>query len=141
MPGGAIVDLFDSFLSGRKINRKKLEAAWFDFDEIVGSSVGDEVRSRFRPPAGFQPPQGWTPRPSSPPPPPPREDPREVEARKQFVQAKKVMGFAESEPITADDVRERKKVLARKYHPDRKGGSLERMQQINAAADVLLRAA
>lgn len=64
-----------------------------------------------------------------------------AEAKKEFLLAKRTMGFAEGEPITADMVKDRRKVLARKFHPDRPGGSVEKMQTINAAADVLLRAA
>ena len=36
-------------------------------------------------------------------------------------------------------VRKQRRLLARKYHPD-KGGSLEKMQRINALCDTLLRA-
>lgn len=134
-PGDAIYDLFDSFLSGRKVTRKKIENAWDDLGTIVNDAG---VRSRFTPPPGWQPPPGWVPRQNSGPPP---EDPAVVEARKEFALAKRVMGFAETEPITADMVKDRRKALARKFHPDRPGGSVERMQKINAAADVLLRAA
>ncbi len=35
-------------------------------------------------------------------------------------------------------ISDRRKALARKYHPDRPGGSTSKMQQINAAADLLI---
>lgn len=56
----------------------------------------------------------------------PREDPRVV------------LGFKPDEKITADQVRDRKRDLAKKHHPDLPGGSVEKMAKINAAADELL---
>ena len=67
---------------------------------------------------------------AAPAPPP---DPRVGERR----EARQTMGFSPSDQLTEDIVKERKKLLARKHHPDR-GGSVERMSAINAAADVLL---
>jgi len=136
-PGDAIYNLFDTFLSGKKVTRKKIKNAWDDLGDIIGDP---NVRSKFTPPNGWQPPPGWTQR-QAPTGQPPPEDPRVAEARREFLLAKRVMGFAESEPITADQVKDRRKELARRYHPDRPGGSVDKMQQINAAADVLLRAA
>jgi curved DNA-binding protein CbpA len=46
------------------------------------------------------------------------------------------LGFSPSEPITLELLQQRRRVLARKHHPDR-GGSVAKMQTINAAADVL----
>ena len=132
-PGDAIVDLFDSLLSGRKVSKKKFERAWDD----VGQILHNAAPAGFQPPQGFQPPPNWMPRPAPPPGPPPR-DPAIVEAEREFAAAKKVMGFADTQKITADDVRDRKKQLARKFHPDMPGGSAAKMAEINNAADVLL---
>lgn len=133
-PGDAIADLIDSVISGRKVSKKKLERAWNDVGQILNNVA--PAGGPFTPPPGFQPPPGWFPR-AAPPPPPP-EDPGIAEARRAFAAAKKVMGFADSQKITADDVRDRKKQLARKYHPDMPGGSAAKMAEINNAADVLL---
>lgn len=133
---GAIYDLFESVLLGKKVTRKKAEKAWGEFGQILDDTIRTQVPN-FVPPPGFQPPPNWMPRQAQPPP----EDPQVLEAKREFAAAKRLLGFADTQPITADDVRERKKQLARKYHPDRPGGSLETMQKINAACDVLLRAA
>lgn len=60
----------------------------------------------------------------------PRIDPK-------IVQACAVLGFNPSTPPTIDAIKERRKELALKYHPD-KGGSQEQMQAINQAADFLI---
>lgn len=141
-PGDAIADLIDSVISGRKVSKKKIERAWNDVGQILNNAA--PASGPFRPPPGFQPPPNWTP----PPPPggwwpgqqqqPPPVDPGIAEAKRAFAAAKRVMGFADSQKITADDVRDRKKQLARKYHPDMPGGSASKMAEINNAADVLL---
>ncbi len=64
-------------------------------------------------------------RPPAPPPPPPKPDPRVV------------LGFAPTATITRADVKRRRQELSRLFHPD-KGGNIETMQRINAAADELL---
>lgn len=92
------------------------------------------------PPAWGSPAGGAAPRPQRPikgapkrkeaPPPKPKapelEDPRGI------------LGFSAGEVLTAEKIKERKRSLARMLHPD-KGGSPRLMQQVNAAADQLLR--
>lgn len=86
----------------------------------------------FRPHPADHPP--W--RPNSPPPPPPVD--HQEEARLEAIrQARQALGFAAKEPLTEEVVKDRRKQLARKHHPDR-GGSVQRMMTINNAADVLL---
>lgn len=132
--GDALGDLFERVITGRRVSKKMRQAAWADVENIIADALPNN--RHFHPPPNWQPPPGWVPRPSSAPP-PPREDPAVVE----FKAAKRLLGFPESQPITADDVAARRKELARKYHPDRPGGSTEKMQKINAACDVLLRGA
>ena len=134
-PGEAIADVIDTILTGGRLRKKQVKAAWNDVAEILKNAQPGGGPT-FHPPPGWKPPAGW----SVPRAEPPR-DPRAVEAEREFRAAKLLLGFAESQPITADMVKERKKELARRYHPDRPGGSLEKMQEINAAVDVLLRAA
>jgi hypothetical protein len=66
------------------------------------------------------------------PPPPPREKPP------QGVDPRSILGFAPRETLTPEIVKKRYRELARKYHPDRPGGSTARMIEINAAVDQLL---
>ncbi|HZJ67682.1 MAG TPA: J domain-containing protein [Kofleriaceae bacterium] len=88
-----------------------------------------------RPGPGSGSPSGS--RAGSRPPPPPRPagpDPRIVAART-------LLGFSPTQALTEQAISERRKALARVYHPDKPGGSTEKMQRINAAADLLIAAA
>jgi hypothetical protein len=76
-------------------------------------------------------PAEWTYRPPGRRPQP--EDP-DVEVQRV---ARSVMGFTDKETLTVEQVKDRKRVLAKRHHPDR-GGSVEMMARINDAADVLL---
>ena len=67
--------------------------------------------------------------PPAPPPPPPRPDP-EIEARK-------ILHFGQTEALDREKIQPRRRQLAAMCHPDQGGDTLA-MQQINAAADVLL---
>jgi len=51
--------------------------------------------------------------------------------------ARAVLGFTPQEPLTADMIKRRHRDLVRRHHPDR-GGSTQRMAEVNAAVDVLL---
>lgn len=51
--------------------------------------------------------------------------------------AAKVLGL-EGRKLTPAIVKARRKLLARKHHPDRAGGNAETMKRINSAADFLL---
>lgn len=73
------------------------------------------------------------------PPPPPSEDPRVV------MRARVELGYGPSDPISADSIRDRRKQLARKWHPDLAGKdekrrrlNEERMRTINDSCDVLI---
>jgi hypothetical protein len=48
------------------------------------------------------------------------------------------LGWKAGQKVTAADVVARRRELTKKHHPDKKGGSVEKMQAINAAADQLL---
>lgn len=70
------------------------------------------------------------------PPPPPPEDPRiEIERK-----ARHILGFKPRDALTEDVIKDRRRKLAKKFHPDVAGGSVERMAAVNDAADVLLAA-
>ncbi len=124
MLAGMLVDL----LNGEAIDR---EAAINAARQVFADWKTAQARARTAPggwsPGGWG---GWR-----PPQAPPQEDP-EMRAR---MMARKVMGFAPTEQLTADKIRQRKRTLAQRYHPDVHGGSTERMAMINDAADILLR--
>jgi hypothetical protein len=51
--------------------------------------------------------------------------------------ARRVLGFSDLESLTEEAVKERRRKLAKKHHPDH-GGSVAMMARINDAADVLI---
>lgn len=109
---------------------------------VVGGWIGEVMQGvplpSMRPPGRIglgqaqRPGQAQAPR--SRPRPAPAVDPA-IEARRQ---ARITLGFEEHERITAEMVKERKRALARVFHPDTGKGSVAHMQRINQAADVLL---
>lgn len=60
----------------------------------------------------------------------------ELEKARRIGRARRTLGFTAKESITPEQLKERYRKLARKHHPDR-GGSVERMQEINAAMEIL----
>ena len=137
----AILDVFGDLLAGERVSTDRLREAASEllggawgmgggmaggyYPDVEGSPSGDGVR--FKPPPGFP---GWNKQ-------PPPEDPFHREQSAARVRARQVLGFAASEPITKDQLRKRHRDLAKRHHPDR-GGSVEKMQEVNAAVDVLM---
>lgn len=71
--------------------------------------------------------------------------PREISPEyRAHLLARKALGFSLTGPLTVDDVKDRRRTLARQYHPDQAPEGPERdartkkMAEINAAADKLL---
>jgi hypothetical protein len=137
-----VADAFVNFLQGRPINA---EATIGAVDSLIGQWSGsnyhpeagageteDSVHRRDRDGAsrsgrGQRP--WWAPGPADPV----ADDQRRIE-----LAARQVMGFTASEVLTADQIKERKKTLAKRFHPDRPSGSTEKMIAVNRAADTLL---
>lgn len=69
-----------------------------------------------------------------PPPDPHAEAAAQLAAARR--RARQILGFAATEPITEAAIKVRYRKLAQIHHPD-KGGSLEKMTELNAAADIL----
>ena len=123
--GEGISSALDDLLTRGRIRKKNLEHATREVFSMLGA-----MGQRHAPNSGpVRPPPGWTPRRPAPP-----VDPKELERKR----ARKTLGFG-SEPLTADMIKERRRKLAVENHPD-KGGSQQRMSDINHAADVLLEA-
>jgi len=143
----SIGSLFEDFLYGRPINREKVvsavnEFAWgigggygalheiFEEDDPYHEDTGEfehQRRNRNRPPNQREY--------NAPPP----VDNEFLQQKLAIQRAKVALGFAESEPVTLQQVKQRQRELARKFHPDMPGGSLAKMQAINAAVDLLER--
>jgi hypothetical protein len=133
-PGAGLGDVIDSIVNGKPISTQGIVDA-----------IGDLIGAFARPPPPYVPNQGpsngawWEPireqaraRAQQPPPPPrpPGPSPEDVE------RARRVFGF-NGEPITKDELRKRYRKLALKYHPDRKGGSVSKMSELNRSRDLL----
>jgi len=102
-------------------------------EQMVPRAQLEELRRRFQ--AAQQQAQRMPPRQAAQPPPPappPRVwiDP--------LLAAREVLGFEPKEVLTRERVQERKKALARVFHPDMPGGSKAAMQRVLTSADALL---
>lgn len=126
-PGGAVRSLIDDFFNGRSFTTEKVAQAVNEFGYALGGifgMAGPELFNEHVEDEGTR---------YVPPPPPVDEL---AEKRAALRRAKVELGFAADEPITLQQVKDRHRVLARRHHPDR-GGSVEKMQIINAAVDLL----
>lgn len=99
---------FGSYLAGRA-------------NEKNAKRISQEPRPPRNPRARPRP----APSPRRPSPPPPRDDPRVV------------LGIPPSAPLTKELIKEKKRQLAKIYHPDAQGNP-EAMRRVNKAADELL---
>jgi hypothetical protein len=97
----------------------------------MGRMAADAARARAEQAAKAQAEQ----RRAQPPPRPP--DPETARAL-ALRDARTTLGFEPDEKLTVDQVKERKRALARVYHPDLGNGSVKQMQRVNAAADLLI---
>jgi curved DNA-binding protein CbpA len=52
--------------------------------------------------------------------------------------ARTILGFDPAQVLTKEAINDRRKQLAKVFHPDRPAGSLEAMKRVNLAADLLL---
>lgn len=132
-PGERILGLLSRVMRGQRVN----DAQVLDgLDDLMGMFQGqgmDDLRAQVEAHARARSPR--PPQPPRQPPPPPRQPPP---PRKPFgPDPRIVLGFGPSDKLTVEVVKARHRELARKHHPDR-GGSVARMQEINAAVDSLL---
>ncbi len=129
-----ITDAVGSFLSGKPINREATIGAVQDVFESwssMGSGYRPDVGAR-RPRAAWEDYVKHAHRGRA------QEQDSEAErAKKARANACAILGLDATMTLTPDLIKEAKRRLAKKHHPDR-GGSPERMAAINDAADVLL---
>lgn len=123
-PGERFVNLLGRVFRGQKISDEHIYGGIEDF-VVMFPGFAQNTEARVREHVRHFDPRAQR----RAPPPPPRKpagpDPRVT------------LGFAPGQRVTVDEVKARQRELARKHHPDR-GGSLARMQEINAAVDQLL---
>lgn len=138
-PAEVIADAFASFMQGKPIN----------VDVTMGAF--ESLFSGFRPPEpGAEPSQPFwesfrraTTGQQQPPPRSPH--PRAADDQRALLEARQVLGFTAAEVITVDAIKQRKRELNRRYHPDRAGPDKKKAEaltkkiaRVNAAADLLL---
>jgi hypothetical protein len=127
--GDGIYNLVDRLVSGKKVTRKVAKEAFDDARDLL-----DELKnSGWTIPDSVVPPNGHARR----RPPPDPEVARRAEKQRAVMRARITLGFTPQEAVTEAQIKARQRELAKKHHPDR-GGSLAKMQEINAAVDVLL---
>lgn len=129
-PGERFVNLLGRAFRGQKLNDEQILGG---IEDLVGvfqshsSYAAVEAKERLREPArrfqrnGQQRQQQAPPQSRKPAGPDPRI----------------VLGFPIGQKLTAEAIKKRHRELARKHHPDR-GGSVAKMQEVNAAVDRLL---
>lgn len=101
----------------------------------VGRQQQGPVRfTPFAPFAPFSPLNDWPHQPPPRPRPPP-VDPAVAELALERMRSRRVMGLGAT--FTHDELKTRYRALAKKHHPDRKGGSVSAMAAVNHANDVL----
>jgi len=132
-PGEKLVGLLGRVLRGQKVNDDHLYAGIEDFVDMFSRAPNEPPHSpldaaRARAQDFLRRSQAKA---QGRPPPPPR--PRKPAGPDPRL----VLGFAIGQKVTAAEVKARHRELARKHHPDR-GGSVARMQEINAAVDRLM---
>jgi hypothetical protein len=130
---GIVAELFQGKRSIEEFSEQELYAGVSDFIDVAQRIPSDRVRAAA---AGAQARaeqvRAWQ-----------RAQRGQAEAPRQegpdvaVIKARAVLGFGPREPLTPPAIKQRHRDLARKNHPDR-GGSVARMQEINAAVDVVL---
>lgn len=134
--GGAVGDLIASMLGGERVSREQIKRA---AEEVIGTFRAQRVNVAPPAPRGpmFDNPPAPRHHPPPPPPPPPHQD-SEAAMRARVVAAMKTLGLKPSTKLTIDLLNQRRRDLAKRYHPDKAGGSVVKMQEVNAAVDFLL---
>lgn len=117
--GSILGGLIDEAVNSPRLERMVPRA---QLDEMLRRVQAQHAAAAQRRPPGPPPPRAA--------PPPPRVDP--------LLAAREVLGFEPAEALTRERVQERKKALARVFHPDMPGGSKAAMQRVLTSADALL---
>lgn len=139
----AFTDLVDHVMQGGELTMDDVIGATRD---MLGWTMGGNIAQGYHPDLSNEMPHQQQQRPPNwydtifqhqhrePPPPP---DPGPFVSDEDIRRARRTLGFADSQPLTKEQIQKRHRELAKRHHPDL-GGKLETMQEINAAVDVLM---
>jgi hypothetical protein len=135
-PWQSFSDLIRKAMSGEDVTYTDIHAGLEDLLGGLGAGSGKAERKVMRTDGASQQRQRRSP-------PPPRSSGHRSDhpqpSLEDDVRARRVLGFAAAgQKLTADDIKKRHRELARIHHPDR-GGSVQKMQEINAAVDHLMK--
>jgi hypothetical protein len=142
-PAQRVSDLVTDFLQGKRLDQDEVMGVVQDVAQQWSGMAGE-----YRPPIDArgrtdhqqhtrQDAPWWQPRPGQGSRQAPPVDHQQEELRVARLRARNTLGFAVGQRLTPDDVKQRKRELSKRNHPDQ-GGSTAKMAAINAAADVLL---
>lgn len=136
-PAEVLLESLGNFLSGKPINAEATIGAAKTIFEAW--AIGGGVADGYYPPVNGGPGPSWIPggawRPSGRGSQAP--DPIAAQRRRVEIEARSVLGFGPNEPLTEEAIKDRRRTLAKRNHPDA-GGSAKQMAIINDAADVLI---
>lgn len=118
--------LFERVVSGRPLTAADFRAAAGAFVNEVLEDY-PELRDLRMPPRVSQPAPG--PRQRAP------RKPAPVDM--QVIHARALLGFAPNEALSEERIRDVRRQLAKRYHPDH-GGSARQMTDVNQAAEILI---
>lgn len=124
---GALAGVMNTPQAQRTVPRAQLEQMRAQLEQAQRAQEAAAARARARRAAGARAEAGQPPPRAAAPPP---VDP--------LLAAREVLGFEPAEPLTREKVQDRKKALARVFHPDMAGGSKAAMQRVLTSADALL---
>lgn len=131
------MDLLETVIRGGRVTQQQVASV---IGDVAAWAIGGGLA------AGYYPNMGGPARPQDhpwahPPPPPPGPDLETQEARSR---ARQVLGFARGQVLGREEIEDRRRLLARKTHPDlfpdpaRKRKAEERMTSINEAVNILI---
>jgi hypothetical protein len=122
-----VIGVIDRLITGSGVKQA--------IEDMVAGAIGSWGRHGSPLPGSSSSP-GSPPRPGSST--PPRTPPPAPRTDSKLAAARELLGFEPQEKLTIEAVNARRKALATVFHPDRAGGSVERMKRVNAAADLLV---
>lgn len=154
-PRSAFASVLGKFVSGKRVSRDDLADV---ISEAVGGRSARQVVEDFARQAGTDPShfvrqqaeqarrvmeQAQARARAARGTPPPRQAPRQAPRSPQddaIYRARVTLGFSgQYLLLDRQTIKDRQRELAKKFHPDRKGGSTAKMQEINQAVDILLK--